>query len=354
MITAPGLAATAIRSGLIHAPDVLGGSIAVVPQSRSNVIHRFDRSEMPLVFVKQRGLASQLDGDDAIENERAVLRMLQGRRFAPRLLDVAGPALWTAAVPGTDLAEFARDPWSLLGAARSAGASLAELHSIVPAEGCPNAPRPWALSPDVLPPSMVTDGSSPVLASVLAALSEPGIQDTLSAAAANWTTGHLIHGDLSAGNIIIGSHPNRRSSAAPVEVTFIDFESAGRGDPSWDLICAVTMVQSLATDDASAAAAGDALVDSYGASGGSGEVGPIYACVRAILTAWQVAMAPRWAARQVGIPQPDSPDVAAEVTAEVDAWLDRAREHSVGSAPTWAIGAETRAVASAAMWAVAR
>ncbi len=340
MTTAPGLAAAAIRSGLIHASDVLGGSVAVVPQSRSNVVHRFDRGDTPHAFVKQRGLASLLDGDDAIENERAVLRMLQGRRFAPvlietvGLLEVASPALWTFAVPGTDLAEFAQDPFSLIAAARAAGAALAELHTSTLAEGCPNAPRPWALSPDSLPPSMATDGSSPALASVIAALSEPGIRGALHGAAANWNTGHLIHGDLSAGNIVVGSHATGRGVVAPVQVTLIDYESAGRGDPSWDLVCAVTMVQSLATDEVTASAAGDALADAYRAGGGSGEIDASFACVRALATAWQVAMAPGWVARQSGMPEPDGDDASAGTTAEVDAWLHRAREHAVASSAT--------------------
>lgn len=326
MTTAPGLAAAAIRSGLIHASDVLGGSVAVVPQSRSNVVHRFDRGDIPVAFVKQRGLASQLDGDDAIENERVVLRMLQGHRFAPRLLEVAGPALWTVAVPGTDLAEFAQDPFSLIAAARATGAVLAQLHASPLAEGCPKAPRPWALSPDSLPPSMATDGSSPALTSVLAALAEPRIRGALDGIAANWATDHLIHGDLSAGNLVIGSPATDVRVAAPVEVTFIDFESAGRGDPSWDLVCAVTMVQSLAPDEVTASAAGDALVDAYGAGGGSGEIDRSLSCVRALLTAWQVAMAPGWVARQSGMPEPDGDDVSAEV----NTWLDRAREHAAG------------------------
>ncbi|MHC5794732.1 phosphotransferase family protein [Lacisediminihabitans sp. FW035] len=333
MTTAPGLAAAAIRSGLLHASDVLDGSVAVVPQSRSNVVHRFDRHDVPLVFVKQRGLASRLDGDDAIENERAVLRMLQGRRFAPRLLDAPDPGLWTSAVPGIDLAEFSREPRSLIAAARATGSALAELHQTALAEGCPNAPRPWALAPDSLPPSMATDGSA-TLHSVLAALTEPVIHAALHVAAANWTTDHLIHGDLSAGNLVVGT-PSRGSAA--LGLTFIDFEAAGRGDPSWDLICAVTMVQSLALDDVTAAAAGDALGEAYHHGGGSGRIESSLACVRALLTAWQVAMAPGWAARQLAMPGPDLDDV----TSEVDAWLDRARAHAAERS----IGTTVRVVA---------
>jgi hypothetical protein len=318
MTTAPGLAAVAIRSGLLHASDVLDGSVIVVPQSRSNVVHRFDRHDIPVFFVKQRGLASRLDGDDAIENERAVLRMLQGRRFAPRLLAVPDPGLWTVAVPGTDLAGFARDPWSLLAAARAIGAALAELHLTALAEGCPNAPRPWALEPDSLPPSMATDGSA-TLHSVLAALAEPGIRGALRFAAANWTRDHLIHGDLSAGNLVVAS-----SAGGGPGLTLIDFEAGGRGDPSWDLVCAVTMVQSLSYDDATASAAGDALVGAYRAGGGIGRIEPALACVRALLTAWQVAMAPGWAARQLAVTEQQDDDVSAEV----DAWLDRARAHA--------------------------
>lgn len=324
MTTAPGMAAAAIRAGLLHPSEVLDGSVVVVSQSRSNVVHRFDRNGIPVVFVKQRGLASRLDGDDAIENERGVLRMLRGHRFAPRLLEVAGPALWTAAVPGADLAAFAQDPWSLIAAARATGTALAELHQTATAEGCPNAPRPWALDPDSLPPSMATDGSSPVLASVLVALREPGIRRALRGGAANWTTGHLIHGDLSVGNLVVEA----AATGGPPNLTFIDFESAGRGDPSWDLVCAVTMVQTLAFEDSTASAAAGALVEGYCAGGGSGEIDPALACARALLTAWQVAMAPAWSARQFGMPQPEDGDVSTEV----DAWLDRAREHAAESA----------------------
>jgi thiamine kinase-like enzyme len=83
-----------------------------------------------------------------------------------------------------------------------------------------------------------------------------------------------MHGDLSGTNILI---------AGPGRVRLIDFEAAGAGDPSWDLVCAEAVIAML--DPHSVAA----LHAAYRDDGGPGRPTSALRLIRGVMTCWQKA-----------------------------------------------------------------
>ena len=61
--------AAAIARGLVSSGELLTGRVSVTDQSRSNVVRRIDLDGRPVAFVKSRGAAATLDGDDPIGAE---------------------------------------------------------------------------------------------------------------------------------------------------------------------------------------------------------------------------------------------------------------------------------------------
>ena len=100
MTSAPGLFAAAIARGLVSSGEVLTGRVSVTDQSRSNVVRRIDLDGRPVAFVKSRGAAATLDGDDPIGAEVRVLTALAGVAVVPPLIGGPHTDLWTGAVDG--------------------------------------------------------------------------------------------------------------------------------------------------------------------------------------------------------------------------------------------------------------
>ncbi len=328
MTTAPGLLAQSIAAGVLDPAAMLDGAISVYPQSRSNVVHRIEVAGRPFAYVKQRGAASRLDGDDAVANERAALAALVDYRWSPKLLPVADPAaVWIAAVPGEGLDSVFGDTVALLAASRAIGAALAALHdwptTATHASPLDAAPLPWALRPDALPASMRPAESTPALSSVIAASAEPEIRAALERAAAAWRPERVIHGDLSAGNIIVSPLLRGVHGGARCAVTLIDFESSGLGDPGWDLATVVGTVEWLATDVDTARLASDLLLAEYARGGGAVLPTNELLCARALHSAWQAAasgfVAPELTPSQHSLPPHDP------IEAQVRRYLEEAR-----------------------------
>lgn len=272
----PSLVARAVAAGLLDAGEVLNGSIAVYPQSRSNVVHRVERDGVPVAYVKQRGASSMLDGDDVVVNERTVLTCLAGLECIPRALPVDGvDAVWVQAMPGYPLAEIPCGGAEFDAACRSLAQSLVQLHTCStdgPAADLPRAAEPWALRPGNLPPSMAGSSPGSAFAAVLELAREPDVQAALEHAASQWTRTAWIHGDVSANNVII--HRDRAS--------LVDLEGAGLGDPAWDLATAVSTVRGLG-------GTGTEFLTEYWRLGGPASLDDAMLTVRALQTAWQLA-----------------------------------------------------------------
>ena len=296
MVGAPRLLAQAIGAGLVSADDVLDGLVAVAVRSRSNVVHRISRAGRPVAYVKERGAASLLDGDDVVALEGAALRALSGLdRVCDALPLGAGTALWTRAVAGTPLGEaLPADPGQ---ACRAWGAALAPLHRWpVRADGHAGAPPPWAADAAAPPPSMRGCPDDAPGGRVLAAARR---EAPLRAAAAHvrrrWRPLGWIHGDLSAANVLVDG------ARRPADVRFVDLEHSGLGPPEWDVATALDTIAALAPGwGASARRLGGAFLAGYRRAGGPGRVNPCFQAVRALTTAWQESWTPDGAARADG------------------------------------------------------
>lgn len=268
MTSAPGLFAAAIARGLVSSGEVLTGRVSVTDQSRSNVVRRIDLDGRPVAFVKSRGAAATLDGDDPIGAEVRVLTALAGVAVVPPL--IGGPD--TAA--------------HLVAVVRAWGSAVAGLHQAVGietlvAQGVPMVARPWVLDPDRLPTSMGEPAVGSPLAVLLDAARSAPVRAIASEVAAGWTADALLHGDLGAANVIV------EDSAAPL-VRFVDLEGAGLGPPEWDLACALDTLGGLVRQWGCPDVV-PAFVAGYRAGGGRGMVDPRHLAIRALVSGWQAA-----------------------------------------------------------------
>lgn len=288
MASSPSLLGAAVRHGLVPAADVRAGLVRVRAVSRSNAVHVVERGGAPVGYVKQAGAAARLDGDDTVAVEAALLGAIAPLQLAPSPIPQGGSgSVWMTALPGEELS-MVGDPAVLRPAAVDLGRALARLHRhSVPdvrargGVGVPDAPRPWPLL-DRLPTSMEGGTKRADTRPILDSLDEPTVRRALDVAREQWRPTHLIHGDVSPGNVIV-----RISPSGDVRVGLVDFELGGMGCPELDLASAAAMLIELSP-------VGDDLaglcLDAYWTSCGPASLTAPWRCVRALLTAWQVAL----------------------------------------------------------------
>ena len=285
MTTTPEILSLAVRTGLANAADGVSGVVEVVPVSRTNGVHCVRRGGRPVAYVKQPGMASRLDGDDVAGAERFTLTRLHPLGLTPPLIPQGGPAVvWTGVAAGRDLLTMSFGGTSSARVAASLGRALARLHTS-PVDGrVPLARPPWPLLSEPLP-SMRTHGADRDRDAVLAVWRDDGVRRLLRPLAAAWgCSSRWTHGDLSATNVFVDDDGR---------ATFIDLESAGRGDPAWDV---VTLEQTLSATGLPI----EGFRTAYAASGGPGLLRvPAWRTVRALVTAWQHAAQPDPDARVV-------------------------------------------------------
>lgn len=309
------------------------------PQSRSNVVHRVEARGQSVAYIKQRGMASLLDGDDAVANERRVLTLLGRLGCAPRLLPVEDPgAVWVMAADGVPISALSDNPSHLHAACRAVAGALVELHQHRtggpgddPERAAPTAPAPWALSPDVLPASMQGSPVGSACGAVLAAAAEPRVRRALDLAASQWRPRTWTHGDLSAGNVIVAAEAEAEAGVGTkrYRAILVDFEGAGIGDPDWDLVTVVATVQNLGSDPATGQSAANELLTEYWRAGGPGRLSDALFVVRVLQTAWQLAaMSSSSAVRPEGHPSSGAPGA---VDVQVGELLDIVRGHAASA-----------------------
>ncbi|WP_298747479.1 aminoglycoside phosphotransferase family protein [uncultured Serinicoccus sp.] len=263
MRSAPALLAQAITQGVVACAGVLDGEVRLVPCSRSNLVHRLDVGGTPVAFVKQQGQATATDGLATVTQEAAVLGALRGGPV-PGLLHADDEAVWTAAVPGAPLHQTL--PHHPVPVAHALGATLAALHHhpVPVATSLPRATRPWPMSGQV--PASVRSAPPGSAAALLAdgVLDEGGQEFRLARAAARrWGDRSWVHGDLSADNVLVAWDPD-----GPV-ARLVDLEDGGLGEPSWDLVCALRILDDCLTP-VDVEAARRALLGAYAAGAGPG------------------------------------------------------------------------------------
>ncbi|MFC6706744.1 aminoglycoside phosphotransferase family protein [Flexivirga alba] len=185
--------------------------------------------------------------------------------------------VWTGAAPGRDLMSLALDEPSAIRLTDAVGRALATLHTAPAGDDVPVARAPWPLLSEPLP-SMTTHPPDRDRDAVLATWRESAVQAALRPLSVSWAhSDRWTHGDLSASNVI---------TETDGAVTFIDLESAGRGDPCWDL---VTLEQTFASIGLSPFG----FRRAYAAAGGPASPCPLaWRTVRALVTAWQHAALP--------------------------------------------------------------
>lgn len=278
MPTAPEILSLAVRAGLVDGVDAVSGAAGVIPLPRTNQVHCVQLRGRPVAYCKQPGLASRFDGDDVVAAEARALRSLQSLGLTPPLIGgIPSTAVWTRAVAGQDLVSWSssgREPSALPDAL---GAALARLHSTPTDDLAPAARPPWPLLAEPLA-SMATHPPETHRDAVLATWREPRIQNVIRPLVVAWERSRgWTHGDLSAANIVV---------TAEGRVTFIDLESAGRGDPGWDVITVEETLRAVGLSPARFRAA-------YAAAGGPAvPPQPAWRTVRALVTAWQHAALP--------------------------------------------------------------
>jgi phosphotransferase family enzyme len=288
----PGLVEHAVRDGIVSAMSVSVGELSVSDESRTNVVSRIDVAGVPRAYAKQPGWAARVDGDDPVGAERRALELLSGSGLVPRLLAGGGKdLLWTAPVCG------GRPVHRLIGATRRAdflmlahswGAALAQLHRTPTRFGqLPVAARPWILEPQRVPEHL-TRCRIPAAERALAELwRSPTVLAALDRVRAEWVDSHWTHLDMTTANVL-GAKIGRNGW----QVWFVDLESAGIGDPSWDLATAYDSLlfhkTSLGTRLAPALRA---MLDGYRSGDGPGQLSRSLLVARAALTGVQAAAA---------------------------------------------------------------
>ncbi|MFN8137565.1 MAG: aminoglycoside phosphotransferase family protein [Propionicimonas sp.] len=279
MTSAAAVLAQAVRTGLVDASAALAGVVTVTRIDGSNPVLRLARDGRPVAFVKGTGEAALLNGEDTVARERAVVSRLAASGTAPRALPQGTPhELWLSAVEGRSLAELSQsgDVGALSEAFASVGVALAGLHRLRAGSSTPAMDLPWPMR-DALPPHMHSARHHEVPARVLETAAD--LADVTVAAKAAWRADGWAHGDVSATNVLVG----------PDGARLIDWESAGRGDPSWDLAGARVVAGLVATGWSDLA--WRRLHAAYRAAGGPAPE-PAHAlwCVRLLVAAYQQAV----------------------------------------------------------------
>ncbi|KGN31722.1 hypothetical protein N802_02840 [Knoellia sinensis KCTC 19936] len=282
MASSPSLLGAAVRHGLVPVADVRAGLVRVRPVSRSNPVHVVERDGVAVAYVKQVGAAARLDGDDIVDTETRILGAIAPLGLTPTLIRQGGSgSVWLAALPGTELGHVSGDA-ILRPAAVDLGRALSRLHRHpVAGADLPVAPTPWPLL-DGLPPSMEGGHGRVDTKAILDRLEDADVRRALDVARAQWRPTHLVHGDIAAGNVLVSTTP-----AGDVKVGLIDFELGGLGGPAHDLASAAAMLTDLSRPGLDLAAL---CLDAYWTACGPASFTAEWRCVRALLTAWQVAL----------------------------------------------------------------
>jgi aminoglycoside phosphotransferase (APT) family kinase protein len=258
-------------------------------------VHRLAVDGVPTAYAKQGGWAAHADSDDAVGCERRALSILAASGLVPQLI---GPAacdvVWTRALqPCTGLTDVIRcgRTAELLLALRAWGTALAALHRWPAGIGDPPAaPKPWILEPSKAPEHLRLAsshrGAGNRVAVVLAELQRNGaVRDALATVRAGWSRTCWTHGDATTSNGVA-----RAVDRQHWRVWLLDLESAGLGDPSWDLATAYdSLLVHRANLGRTMRPAVRALLDGYRCGDGPGRLSRELLIARAALTCVQLA-----------------------------------------------------------------
>jgi aminoglycoside phosphotransferase (APT) family kinase protein len=245
-----------------------------------------------MAYAKQAGWAALADSDDPVGCERRALSILSASGLVPELIGpTAADVVWTRALqPCTGLTDVIRcgRPAQLLLVLRAWGAALAGLHRLPASFGDPPAaPKPWILDPWFVPEHLrVARGAGNRVVVVLGELQRNStVRGALAAVRAGWASTCWTHGDATTSNGVA-----RAVDRHHWRVWLLDLESAGLGDPSWDLATAYdSLLVHRASLGQSMRPAVRALLDGYRCGDGPGRLSRELLIARAALTCVQLA-----------------------------------------------------------------
>jgi len=230
-----------LERDLISPGAVVDGGLRIVDMSRRNRVFVVTADGGPGFVVKQPGDAD----NDGVRHEALVLERLRAvdPRLAARLpmpisYEPAGGVLVLEAAPDAqDLRErHARGRFSR-GVAAQIGRTLALLHATPPAVlGDQGGPwdAGWSLRlhrPSLQAAQHMTSGACELVSTIQRSEELCAALDELHASGHDGT---LIHGDIRWENVLSARAPSA-SSPRRSRVLLVDWEAAGRGDPSLDL-----------------------------------------------------------------------------------------------------------------------
>ena len=252
------------------------------------------------------------------QRTRTVLAVLSDEDLGPAILPSVDGRLWTAPVPGRCLAELAdvadappavsgSNLAELTAACVALGAALAGVHRL-PARhdlsSVPPSPPPSALG-------HVRQARGTALgAEILHAVdTDRGIQVAAETVRQRWSERNWTIGRIDPDSVVVDAFWRAR---------FADVDSAGLGNPDWDVAACLASIAVLADSKAASVAwLSEHFWNSYRRAGGPGRVHPQMQAMYAIDAAWRAV----------------DPALAGDDVAEdVHWWLDRA--HRLVARPT--------------------
>jgi len=228
-----------LAAGVLHPREVVDAGVRTTVADRSNRVDVVAVGGVPVLAVKagRPGVEQWEQGDPG--HERALLRSLAGAPVPalPDVVAVLPDLLVTRFVgDGSAVSDRVRDgrfgrqeAAALVGAALGqvlASDLLAGRSALAP----PGSAVPWGLRLLLERPPRFVAGHPPAAALHDELSADQRLAASLKTVASGWLPSTLVHGDVRWDNCLIDDERRR--------AVLIDWESAGLGDPAWDLGCA--------------------------------------------------------------------------------------------------------------------
>lgn len=239
--------------GLVDEAAIVSGDLAVSSAARRNLNLRVERRHGASYLIKQL-TAGPAEGAESLAREALFYAFCAAEPTVgpvaacmPRLHAVFD----SGKVLALELIEDARTLWQEYGdrdprhlplaAPLALGWALGTLHSTFRGSGLATDPQLGSLREDCPPcfdlhrphPGILRDASRARLELCRAVQRDPQLSAGLAAARSAWQCETLIHGDVRPDNVLFSA------SGDQTAVWLVDWEFVQRGDPAWDLGCAL-------------------------------------------------------------------------------------------------------------------
>lgn len=224
--------------GLLAPGEATGKAIALGGFPRRNGTYRLPLRGGRACFVKE-----SRDGSGFLAREASLYRLARDEPTLPlarhlpefRAGDRRTLILGHVDAP-TVAAHAARFRRLSIAIARELGRSLAAVHASRPARApLASAPTPWILSLGAPPVEMLRDMSAANRDLLEIVQKSTSLLASMERLASAWSPAALVHGDLRLENALVRRHARVRRP----EITLVDWELSGWGEPAWDLGCVI-------------------------------------------------------------------------------------------------------------------